>query len=108
MAAFLPKTASPAQRVLVDQFRDGALSHLVLVAIEGAPPDRLVAASQEIAAILRQDKQFLAVQNGEDSGFDQDRTFLWSHRYLLSDQVDADHFTAAGLRASLERDLAVL
>lgn len=108
MAAFLPKTASPAQRVLVDQFRDGALSHLVLVAIEGAPPDRLVAASKQIAAILRQDKQFLAVQNGEDSGFDKDRTFLWSHRYLLSDQVDADHFTATGLRASLERDLAAL
>ena len=108
MAAFLPKTASPAQRVLVDQFRDGALSHLVLVAIEGAPPGQLAAISKQMAATLRQDSPFVTVQNGEDSGFEQDRTFLWSHRYLLSNQVDANHFTAAGLRASLERDLSTL
>jgi predicted exporter len=108
MAAFLPKTASPAQRVLVDQFRDGALSHLVLVAVEGAPPDKLAAISKQMAATLRQDNQFATVQNGEDGGLEQDRIFLWSHRYLLSDRGDANQFTVSGLRTSLGRDLSAL
>src|SRR4051812_37146552 len=108
MAAFLPRKASAAQRILVDQFRNGLVSRLVLVAIEGVPPDRLTAISKKLAAQLRTVKDLAIVQNGEESGFARDRAFLWSHRYLLSDQVDASRFTRAGLRAALERDLADL
>ena len=108
MAAFLPRTASPAQRVLVDQFRNGLVSRLVLVAVEGVPADQLAAISKTMAARLRADNNFAVVENGEESGFAQDRAFLWSHRYLLSDQVGVNRFTRAGLRAALERDLADL
>ncbi len=108
MAAFLPRTASPAQRVLVDQFRDGALSRLVLVALEGAPPDRLATASKQMAATLRKDAQFATIQNGEDAGFQRDQAFLWSHRYVLNANIDADHFAPQALRASLQQDLTAL
>jgi predicted exporter len=108
MAAFLPRSSSPAQHVLVDQLRNGVVSHLVLVAIEDAPTERLTAISKDMAARLRGDTAFESVENGEPTGFDQDRDFLWSHRYLLSDDVEASRFTLAGLRTALQQDLAEL
>ncbi|WP_428537519.1 MMPL family transporter [Rhodopila sp.] len=108
MTAFLPRAASPAQRVLVDQFRDGVVSRLVLVAIEGVSADRSAAISKRLAERLRGNGDFVAVENGEDRGFERDRAFLWSNRYLLSDRIDADRFTSAGLRAALQRDLTEL
>ncbi|WP_428490357.1 MMPL family transporter [Rhodopila sp.] len=108
MTAFLPRAASPAQRVLVDQFRDGVVSRLVLVAIEGVTADRSAAISKRLAERLRGNDDFVAVENGEDRGFQRDRAFLWSNRYLLSDRIDADRFTTAGLRTALRHDLAEL
>jgi predicted exporter len=108
MAAFLPRSASPAQRVLVDQFRDGVVSRLVLVAIEGVPTDKSAAISKRLAGQLRGNPDFVAVENGEDSGFERDRDFLWSNRYLLSDRIESTLFTRAGLRGVLEHDLAEL
>jgi predicted exporter len=105
MTAFLPRTASPAQRILLDQLREGVVSRLVLVAIEGVPAEQAAAISKRLAARLRENSAFESVENGENAGFDHDRDFLWQHRYLLSDQVDTDRFTEAGLRAALERDL---
>src|ERR1700677_741583 len=84
MAAFLPRSASPVQRVLVDQFRDGVVSRLVLIAIEGVPPDHSATISRLLAARLRGNGDFVTVENGEASGFQRDRDFLWSSRYLLS------------------------
>ncbi len=108
MAAFLPRTASLAEHVLVDQFREGVVSRLVLVAIDGVPPDQAAAISKRMAASLRGDNRFVAVENGEETGFERDRAFLWSHRYVLSDQIAPDRFSRAGLRSELERDLADL
>ena len=108
MAAFLPSTASPAQRVLLDQLRDGIVSRLVLVAIEGVPPDQLTAVSKRFTHQLRVNTEFQSVENGDDAGFEHDRAFLWSHRYLLSDQVEADRFIHKGLRQALEQDLSEL
>lgn len=108
MAAFLPRSASPAQRVLVDQIRDGAASRMVLLAIEGAPTDELAVISKRMAAALREESPFALVQNGEEAGFERDRSFLWSHRYVLSDQIASSRFTVAGLREALQRDLAAL
>ncbi|MGD7299255.1 hypothetical protein ACQCQS_25400, partial [Ralstonia pseudosolanacearum] len=38
LSAFLPSSPSAEQRVLVDQLRDGLVSRLMLVAIEGGEP----------------------------------------------------------------------
>jgi predicted exporter len=108
MAAFLPRSASPAQRVLVDQFRAGVVSRLVLIAIEGVSPDRAAAISRHLAARLRGNAEFTTVENGEATGFQRDRDFLWSNRYLLSDRTTPDRFTRTGLRIALEHDLADL
>jgi predicted exporter len=108
MAAFLPRSASPAQRVLVDQFRNGVVSRLVLIAIEGVPTARSAAISRRLAERLRGNTDFVTVENGEASGFQRDRDFLWSNRYLLSDRTTPDRFTRTGLRTALQHDLADL
>ena len=108
MTAFLPRSASPAQRVLVDQLREGVLSRLVLVAIEGVPVARSAELSKRLASRLRGRAALASVENGEEGDFARDRDFLWSNRYLLSDQVVAGRFETAGLRDALEHDLAAL
>ena len=108
MTAFLPRAASPAQRVLVDQFRDGVVSSLVLLAIEGTGVDRAAAISKRLAQRLRGDGNFASVENGEASGFERDQAFLWSNRYLLSDRVEGGRFTGDALRRALQQDLADL
>ena len=108
MTAFLPRTSSAAQQVLLGQLRDGVVSRLVLVAIEDVPVERSTAISKQLAARLRENDLFESVENGEAAGFAGDRNFLWSHRYLLSDQVEASRFTSTGLHAALQRDLADL
>ena len=108
MAAFLPSRASPAQHVLLDQLRDGVVSRLVLVAIEGVTANQSTVISKRLTARLRGSHEFQSVENGDDAGFEHDRAFLWSHRYLLSDQVEAGRFTRTGLRNALEQDLSDL
>jgi predicted exporter len=108
MSAFLPRSPSAAQRVLVDQLREGAVSRLILLAIEGAPKEVLASLSRKLGEQLRPSEAFGIVTNGEEAGLETDREVLWRHRYLLSPSVEADSFTAAALHHALERDLQLL
>ena len=108
MAAFLPRSASLAQQVLTEQVSNGAASHLILLAIDGAPPNTLAASSEALAARLRSNEAFVDVANGDDKSFAGTRDFVWRNRYLLSADVAADRFTVAGLHAALAHDLGLL
>ena len=109
LSAFLPRTPTPVQQVLVEQLRDGVVSRLILIAIEGAAPAALTQTSQRLAAQLRQlPENFAAINNGEDAGATMDRDYLWRNRYLLSPAVNAEHFSCAELHAAIEQDLQLL
>lgn len=108
ISAFLPRSPTPAQQVLVDQLRDGVVSRLVLIGIEGGSVPELAQASRALAARLRSREEFVSVENGEDAGAPADRDFLWRNRYLLSPAVTAERFSADALRAALEEDLRLL
>lgn len=108
ISAFLPRSPTPAQQLLVEQLRHGAVSRLVLLAIEGAPPDMLVRLSKSLASRLRNDTAFASIGNGEDAGLEKDREFLWRNRYLLSSAVTPERFSPSGLRQALENDLQLL
>ena len=108
LSAFLPRSPTPVQQVLVDQLRDGVVSRLVLIGLEGSDPAHLAQTSKRMAARLRSDARFVSVANGEDAGLAKDRDFLWRNRYLLSPAVTPERFSAAGLRASLEENLQLL
>src|SRR6185312_6900415 len=84
LSAFLPRTPTAAQRLLVDQLRDG------------------------LAARLRRDSQFVSVNNGESAVTDRDRRFLFEHRYLLSDMVTPERFTVAGLKEAIQDTIDLL
>jgi predicted exporter len=108
LSAFLPRSPTPAQQLLVDQLREGIVSRLVLVGIEGAGPPRLAALSEALRTRLARDPTFVYVNNGAQELIEADGRFLFEHRYLLSPEVAPARFTAAGLRAALEADLDLL
>lgn len=108
LAAFLPRFPTPAQQILVDELREGVVSRLVLVGIEGAPQDRLVAASRGLSARLEHDARFAHVANGAQNQLRADGEFLLRNRYLLSSAVAPERFSVAGLRAALEHQLDLL
>ena len=108
MSAFLPRSPRPAQRILVDQLRDGAVSRLILVGIEGAAPDTLAALSRDLTSDLRGSQAFAVVNNGERAALGPDTDVLWRNRYLLSPAVTPEHFAPEALHAALLSGLRLL
>ncbi len=101
LSALLPRSPSPAQQLLVDQLRDGALGRVVLIAIEGDSAPARAALSRALAANLRSDPRFTYVANGAADGAERERELLFEHRYLLSAQVTPERFAEPGLRTAI-------
>jgi predicted exporter len=108
MSAFMPRDPTPTQKIMVEQLRDGVVSRLILVGVEGAPAPVLAQISKKMAAQLRGSPELAAVNNGEQAGMEKDFDLLWRNRYLLSDAVTPQRFSAAGLRDSLSGYLDLL
>ena len=101
LSAFLPRSPSATQRLLVEQLRSGPAARLIMVAIEGGQPRTRAHLSADLARRLRADPRFAAVNNGDATGLDHDREFLFHNRYLLSDAVTPQRFSVTGLHAAI-------
>jgi len=108
LSAFLPRAPTAAQRLLVEQLRQGVASKLIIVAIAGADAGTRARLSQKMAARLRADGEFLAVENGDAATAQRDEAFLFAHRYLLSTTVTPQRFTVAGLQAAIGNTIELL
>ena len=108
LSAFLPRAPSAGQRVLVEQLRDGIVSRLILVAIDGGDAATRAALSRHVAGTLRADRQFSAINNGEAVNDARDQQFVFDHRYLLSPAVTPRRFSADGLHQALGDSLDLL
>ncbi|MEA3180825.1 MAG: hypothetical protein QOI59_4348, partial [Gammaproteobacteria bacterium] len=108
LSAFLPRSPTATQRLLVDQLREGIASRMILIGVEGADSAERARISLAMGRRLRADRQFVAVNNGEPVGLDRDRELLFNHRYLLSEAVSADRFTPKGLRDAVQETLDLL
>jgi predicted exporter len=108
LSAFLPRSPSATQRLLVEQLRSGPAARLILVAIDGGAPHTRARLSAELARRLRADPNFAAVNNGDAAGLDRDREFLFRNRYLLSAAVTPQRFSVAGLHAAIEDSVGTL
>ena len=108
LSAFLPRTPTPEQQLLMDQLRDGLTSRLILVGIEGVDAPARARLSRQIAARLRDDPAFVSVNNGEDFNNARDRAFLFNNRFLLSPAVTPERFSADGLHAALADSIDLL
>jgi predicted exporter len=105
LSAFLPAHPTPTQQLLVDQLRDGPASRLILIAIEQGDSALRARVSVGLVERLRKDPQFASVNNGEAVAGQRDREFLFQHRYLLSEAVNSQRFTAAGLNAAIRETI---
>ena len=105
LSAFLPARPSPAQRALVEELREGVASRLILIDIAGGEGAQRAQLSQDLATRLRANPAFMSVNNGRNVASEIDRRFIFTHRYLLSEQVTADHFTIAGLRSAIAESI---
>jgi predicted exporter len=108
LSAFLPRRASATQRLLVEQLREGPAAHLVFAAIGGGAAGARAQVSAALAAMLRRDSAFIAVNNGDGAQLQRDRQYLFEHRYLLSAKVTPQRFTVSGLHAALADSLDAL
>jgi predicted exporter len=108
MSAFLPSSPEPAQRVLVDQLRDGVASRLILIGVEGAESAVRAGISRLVVRNLRERGDFALVDNGEGGIGKADQAYVWHNRYLLSPAVTPARFSEAGLRQGLEQDMQLL
>lgn len=108
LSAFLPRSPTPAQQLLMDQLRDGLASRLILVGIEGADASTRARLSRQIAQRLRADRAFVSVNNGEPVNNERDRAFLFNNRYLLSPTVTPSRFSVEGLHAALSDSIDLL
>lgn len=108
LSAFLPSRPTPRQQLLVDQLRDGPGSRLILIALQGGDAQTRAELSAVLARKLRSDREFSHVGNGDQVTAARDREFLFAHRYLLSNAVTPEHFTASGLKESMQETVADL
>lgn len=108
LAAFLPSSPTATQRFLVDELREGVVSRLILVGIEGAPEGELARLSRDLATRLRKDDAFVYVANGAEDALRADGLFLLRNRYVLNPGTTPERFGADGIREGVERQLDML
>jgi predicted exporter len=105
LSGFLPDAPLPSQKILIEQLRDGPAARMVLLSIEGGDEAARAQASRALATRLRGDPQFVQVANGEPESSAADRKHVFENRYLLSDGVTPEAFSAAGLRESIRASI---
>ena len=108
MSVFLPARPTPEQQMLADNLTSGVVSRLLLVGVDGVPPERQGDFSRALARRLRDDPRFETVSHGDPADFEADQRFVLGHRYLLSPAVTPAHFETPALRAALQQAIADL
>ena len=108
LTAFLPAAKGDQERLILEALEDGAASRLMPVAIEAADIKVAASISRRMAAKLREDEQFRQILNGQQSLEPEQLEWVMAHRYLLSDAVDAEHFSVSGIKTALQERLREL
>lgn len=101
----LPEGSTITQQVLLTQVRTGLSGRLLLLALEGAPPDELAGLSKQLGEALRANNRLGFVGNGAQTWSKEEQALLLRSRYLLSRTVTPDAFSASELRQALEQRL---
>jgi predicted exporter len=109
LSMFLPEAPTQEQRLLVDQLRDGALTRMVFIGIEGVgSPEVRARISRSLRKSLEASGDFVSVANGEGGGYERERDVLLGWRYVLSPNVKPERFSVEGLRAAVAETVDLL
>lgn len=108
MSFVLPLHPSPTQEVMIRQIKEGVVTRLLMVGIQGGDAEQRAALSRELRRRLVASGEFTSVQNGEAGSQDADRDYLFRNRYLLSPAVTPERFSVAGLRESIAHSIDLL
>jgi len=108
LSAFLPRSPSVLQRLLVQQLRAGPSSRLILIGIDGADATARAAVSNAMAATLRAHPEFTLVANGATAGGEAEQSLAFSHRYQLSAAVTSERFSVPGLHSAIADSIDLL
>ena len=101
MSVFMPRHPTRSQAVLVNQLQEGAASKVVLIGIAGLAENEFEPTTVAFAEALRGSSLFSVVANGRVASNPATQKLLFDYRYLLSDAVNAQRFSVAGLKQSL-------
>jgi predicted exporter len=101
---FLPSPQTRNEKLLLEEVGESPASRLLLISLDGAPPEVLAESSQQLATALHADPQFGLVSNGAAS-IDDIPDALLPYRYLLSPTLDHQSLDAAYLRSELQERL---
>ncbi len=104
--AFLPPSTTPEERLLIAQLKDGLVSRLMLIALQGADEKKLAQSSRKLADRLGRAPEFEYAANGSLNQFVAQGDVLMRHRYALSPSENADKFSVRGLHEALDEQLA--
>ena len=108
LTAFLPRSPSVLQRLLVRQLRAGPSSRLILIGIEGADAGERARISNAMAAALRGRPEFTLIANGAAAGSEAEQSLAFAHRYQLSATVTPERFSVQGLRSAIAESIELL
>src|SRR5574337_840124 len=104
LRSFMPAPTTPDQRLLMEQVGAGPGSRLLLLALSGAPDERLAALSQGLVKALQHDPRYSQVLNGSFDLAALDPQLL-PYRYLLSSTLDTQPLDEAYLHDQLQQRL---
>jgi len=109
LSAFLPANPDARQQMLIEQLQSGVASRSLLIGIEGgADAKQRAEVSRGMAKVLRASGLFEQVQNGETADWTEAGSWLLAHRYQLAPELDAQRFSATGLRDAILDTLSLL
>jgi predicted exporter len=108
LTAFLPRSPSVLQRLLVQQLRSGPSSRLILIGIQGADSGARAHASIAMASALREDPAFTLIANGAAAGTEAEQSLAFAHRYQLSAVVTPERFSVSGLHSAIADSIDLL
>ena len=108
LTAFLPNNPTQEQKLLVEQLRDGMVSRMILIGIDGADTPTHAALSKALAQRMRSNDEFVSVNNGEPVNQEKDRAYLFNNRYLLSPGVTPERFSVEGLHEAFSETVDLL
>ena len=108
LSALMPPGETAKQRLLLEELRQGPLSRVILIALEGPDIGELAALSKALAAEMRRSGEFLLVSNGERIWSEEQEHVLFRYRYLLSARTHPSHFTSNALREAMQNRLTEL